>query len=422
MKQYNKGPVSSAAKLVTLCRWNRPPRPVLQKAFLPFEDVEELYRLVKEKYSASRLEGYDLMLWGDLYTLFESDEEDEIWKNQHEYNLISWRLCDFCGIHILLMENGLAIHMLIEKKYPLSQELLSKMLSKKLEVGHESSQAFELLSHVIIDGHLHTPPSPNYVPGPEHPPSPDYVPGPEYPEYLVPSDDEVPIKDQPLPADASPTTLSSSYVAKFDPSEEDPEEDLTEYPANKGDNDEEEEESSRDDDKEEEDEAFEEEEEEEHLALADSTTLPAIDPVPSAEDTKAFEINESASMPPPPRSPRTKAPLGYKAIVIRSRAVSPPLLLPSTAYRDDIHEADTPLQKRAHFIAPTSRFEVRESSSAATARQAGRTIAHRVDYRFIDTMDASIRAYESRAMTAKEEVNDRVTDLATTQRQDAHEL
>ncbi|GJU12854.1 hypothetical protein Tco_1135250 [Tanacetum coccineum] len=40
------------------------------------QDVEELYRLVKEKYSASRLEGFDLMLWGDLYTLFESGEED----------------------------------------------------------------------------------------------------------------------------------------------------------------------------------------------------------------------------------------------------------------------------------------------------------------------------------------------------------
>ncbi|GJY25706.1 hypothetical protein Tco_0400432 [Tanacetum coccineum] len=52
-------------------------------------------------------------------------------------------LCDFCGIHILLMDNGLAIHMLTEKKYPLSQEMLSKMLSRKLEVDHESSQAFE---------------------------------------------------------------------------------------------------------------------------------------------------------------------------------------------------------------------------------------------------------------------------------------
>ncbi|GJW02181.1 hypothetical protein Tco_1561037 [Tanacetum coccineum] len=42
------------------------------------QDVEELYRLVKERYSASRHEGYDLMLWGDLHTLFKPDEEDEI--------------------------------------------------------------------------------------------------------------------------------------------------------------------------------------------------------------------------------------------------------------------------------------------------------------------------------------------------------
>ncbi|GJV06067.1 putative RNA-directed DNA polymerase [Tanacetum coccineum] len=53
------------------------------------------------------------------------------------------------------------------------------------------------------------PPSPDYVPGPEHPPSPDYVPGPEhppspveipyipkpeYPKYLVPSEDEAPME------------------------------------------------------------------------------------------------------------------------------------------------------------------------------------------------------------------------------------
>ncbi|GKC25251.1 hypothetical protein Tco_1027401 [Tanacetum coccineum] len=110
------------------------------------QDVEELYRLVKERYSASRPEGYDLMLWGDLHTLFEPDKEDEIWKNQHEYNVIRWSLYDFCGIHILLMQNGIAIHMLTEKKYPLSQEMISKMLKKKLEVDHESSQDFKLLS------------------------------------------------------------------------------------------------------------------------------------------------------------------------------------------------------------------------------------------------------------------------------------
>ncbi|GJV74448.1 putative nucleotidyltransferase, ribonuclease H [Tanacetum coccineum] len=34
---------------------------------------------VKERYSSSKLEGYDLMLWGDLHTLFEPGEESEIW-------------------------------------------------------------------------------------------------------------------------------------------------------------------------------------------------------------------------------------------------------------------------------------------------------------------------------------------------------
>ncbi|GJZ80594.1 hypothetical protein Tco_0645588 [Tanacetum coccineum] len=53
-------------------------------------DVEELYRLVKERYRASSPEGYDLMLWGDLHTMFEPNEDDELWKNQHQYNLLSW--------------------------------------------------------------------------------------------------------------------------------------------------------------------------------------------------------------------------------------------------------------------------------------------------------------------------------------------
>ncbi|GKF87157.1 hypothetical protein Tco_0258034, partial [Tanacetum coccineum] len=57
-------------------------------------------------------------------------------------------LCDFCGVHILLMQNGIAIHMLTEKKYPLSQEMISKMLSKRLEVDQESTKAYELLKFI----------------------------------------------------------------------------------------------------------------------------------------------------------------------------------------------------------------------------------------------------------------------------------
>ncbi|GJV50852.1 copia protein [Tanacetum coccineum] len=73
------------------------------------QDVMDLHRLVEERYVTTSPEGYYLMLWGDLKTLFEPDEEDEVRRKQHRYNLISWRLFDSCGIHILLMDNGIAI-------------------------------------------------------------------------------------------------------------------------------------------------------------------------------------------------------------------------------------------------------------------------------------------------------------------------
>ncbi|GJX47137.1 hypothetical protein Tco_0272327 [Tanacetum coccineum] len=48
------------------------------------------------------------------------------------------------------------------------------------------------------------------------------------------------------------------------------------------------------------------------------------------------------------------------------------------------------LQKRLLFTAPTPRFKFGESSVAA-ARQPGSTMARRVDYSFVDTMDANVR-------------------------------
>ncbi|GJX44282.1 hypothetical protein Tco_0260958 [Tanacetum coccineum] len=109
------------------------------------QDVIDLYRLVKERYETTSPEGYDLLLWGDLKNLLEPSEEDEIWKNQQDYNLISWRLFDSCGVHVLLMDTGIAIHMMVENTYPLTQEMLSRMLNRRLEVDHESEMAFELL-------------------------------------------------------------------------------------------------------------------------------------------------------------------------------------------------------------------------------------------------------------------------------------
>nr|GFC47626.1 hypothetical protein [Tanacetum cinerariifolium] len=131
-----------------------------------------------------------------------------------------------------------------------------------------------------VPGPEHSP-SPDYVPDPEHPPSPveiPYVPEPEYPEYLAPSNDEEPLKDQSLPVDASPIAASPDYVVDSDPKEdpeEDPEDDQADYPADEGDGDDEPSDNDDDDDTDDEDlkdEHFEDEEddeeEEEHLAPA----------------------------------------------------------------------------------------------------------------------------------------------------------
>ncbi|GKG11561.1 hypothetical protein Tco_0342961, partial [Tanacetum coccineum] len=157
------------------------------------------------------------------------------------------------------------------------------------------------------------PPSPDYVPGPEHPPLPieiPYVPEPEYPEYLVPSEDEEPMEDQPLPADASPVALSPGYVPDSDP-EEDPEEDSerehADYPADRGDGDDE----PSDDDTNDDDARL--------LLLLGKLLLLLLLLLllvdrgrlrrrygyqleqPSARDTEAFETDESAPTPRPPQ-------------------------------------------------------------------------------------------------------------------------
>ncbi|GKC95308.1 hypothetical protein Tco_1160750, partial [Tanacetum coccineum] len=53
------------------------------------QDMLDLYRLVKERFETTSLEGYDRLLWGDLIILFKPSEEDEIWKAQQDYTLIS---------------------------------------------------------------------------------------------------------------------------------------------------------------------------------------------------------------------------------------------------------------------------------------------------------------------------------------------
>nr|GFC36839.1 hypothetical protein [Tanacetum cinerariifolium] len=89
--------------------------------------------------------------------------------------------------------------------------------------------------------------------------------------------------DQPLPADSLPTALSPGYVvdSNLEKDEKDPEEDPTDYPADRGNNDEDES-SNDDDDDDDVEKDKEEKEEEEHLAPADPSDVSTDDLVPSS--------------------------------------------------------------------------------------------------------------------------------------------
>ncbi|GJS12802.1 hypothetical protein Tco_0407274 [Tanacetum coccineum] len=113
------------------------------------EDLEDLYKLVKAKYESTRpVEDLDLLLWGDLKTMFEPHVEDTVWRNQQDYKVLEWKLYDSCGVHSLRMQH-VYIHMLVEKRYPLTLPTIAHMLNKKIQVDYFSEMAYQLLKLLI---------------------------------------------------------------------------------------------------------------------------------------------------------------------------------------------------------------------------------------------------------------------------------
>ncbi|GKC58621.1 hypothetical protein Tco_1086219 [Tanacetum coccineum] len=109
------------------------------------EDLEDLYKLVKAKYGSTRpVEDLDLILYGYFKIKFKPHVEDQVWKNQDDYNVLDWKLYDSCGVHSLRMQH-VYIHMLVEKRYPLKPSIITDMLNKKLQVDYLNEMAYQLL-------------------------------------------------------------------------------------------------------------------------------------------------------------------------------------------------------------------------------------------------------------------------------------
>ncbi|GJV23818.1 hypothetical protein Tco_1376513 [Tanacetum coccineum] len=90
------------------------------------QDLFHLYDLVMKQYSEITPEGIELILWGDLKIMMESSTEE----NDQE------------------LKDGTIIYMLVERRYPLSKELLQRMLDLGLEVEEESTAALHLVRFI----------------------------------------------------------------------------------------------------------------------------------------------------------------------------------------------------------------------------------------------------------------------------------
>ncbi|GJT68868.1 hypothetical protein Tco_1020348 [Tanacetum coccineum] len=116
------------------------------------QDLFHLYDLVMEQYSEITLEGIELILWGDLKIMMESSQEEndqsDFWDDQQDWEIVTWRLYEACGVYILELKDGTVIHMLVEKRYPLSKDLLQRMLDLGLEVERESTAALDLIRFI----------------------------------------------------------------------------------------------------------------------------------------------------------------------------------------------------------------------------------------------------------------------------------
>nr|GEW24779.1 putative ribonuclease H-like domain-containing protein [Tanacetum cinerariifolium] len=80
----------------------------------------------------------------DLYKII-------IERNQQDWKLLSWKLYETYGVHTLMLDDSsVSINMFVEKKYPLTKEILEKIISLRLEVETKSTLALDLIKVIKL--------------------------------------------------------------------------------------------------------------------------------------------------------------------------------------------------------------------------------------------------------------------------------
>ncbi|GJX07435.1 hypothetical protein Tco_0195367 [Tanacetum coccineum] len=117
-------------------------------------ELMTIYGRMMTFYQDEQAAGVGLVLWGDLKVLIDLPDVNDgidVWKNQHTWSIQSWKLYSYSGVHVLETVGGLVLHMFVDKKYPLSINLIERMLDHQLEicpdiVGNELTTAIQLIA------------------------------------------------------------------------------------------------------------------------------------------------------------------------------------------------------------------------------------------------------------------------------------
>ncbi|GJR42752.1 putative ribonuclease H-like domain-containing protein [Tanacetum coccineum] len=91
-----------------------------------------------------------MVIWGDFKVMFELDLKSEVWKMIENYDVTAWILYSSCGVHLIKFE-GLHIFLLVDKVYPLTHAIITKILDRKLQADHQNEMAYQLLKLMVKD-------------------------------------------------------------------------------------------------------------------------------------------------------------------------------------------------------------------------------------------------------------------------------
>ncbi|GJV94097.1 hypothetical protein Tco_1541910 [Tanacetum coccineum] len=78
----------------------------------------------------------------------EENDQSDFWDDQQDWEIVTLRLYEACGVYVLELKDGTIIHMLVEKRYTLSKDLLQRMLDRRLEVERESTDVLDLIRFI----------------------------------------------------------------------------------------------------------------------------------------------------------------------------------------------------------------------------------------------------------------------------------